>query len=174
LFVDKPQVHLLWILALISAAAAIGLAVFALIRGHVSAELGVIALVVAPGIALLLSNVDYTFDWIELHQRSASSGGTLEWRTRHEDTGHTGSVDIAFAILPDRLTFTTGFFVHQGNGQTDTSGAPADAVDFPDIEDTLWAPTASLWYRYDEHVSFIAGPVSSTTTRTTGSSTSSA
>ena len=99
---------------------------------------------------------NYTFDWIELHQRSASSSGTLEWRTDHQDIGHTGSVDVAFAILPDRLTFTTGLFIHQGNGETSTSGAPADAVDFPDIEDTLWAPTASLWYRWDEHVSFIA------------------
>lgn len=77
----------------------------------------------------------YTYDWIELHRRSASSGGTLEWRSRHEDVGHTGSIDVAFAILPERLTLTTGFFVHRGNGQTHTSGAPADAVDSPDIED---------------------------------------
>ena len=102
-------------------------------------------------------SIYYTYDWTELHQRSASSGGTLEWRTRHEDTGHTGGVDVAFAILPDRLTLTTGFLIHRGDGTTDTAGAPADAVDFPDIEDTLWSPTASLTYRYDEHVRVIAG-----------------
>jgi MtrB/PioB family decaheme-associated outer membrane protein len=98
----------------------------------------------------------YTYDWTELYQRSASSSGTAEWRTRHEDMGHTGGVDVAFAILPDKLTLTTGFLVHRGDGRTQTSGAPADAVDFPDIHDLLWAPTASLSYRYDEHVKFIA------------------
>ena len=58
LFVDKPQVHLLWILALIAAVVAAGLAVYALLRGHVAVELGLIGLVVAPGLALLLSNVE--------------------------------------------------------------------------------------------------------------------
>jgi hypothetical protein len=50
----------------------------------------------------------YTYDWSELHQRSASSGGTLEWDSDHEDVGHTGGLDVAFAILPERLTLTTG------------------------------------------------------------------
>jgi cytochrome c-type protein NapC len=58
LFVDKPQIHLLWILALIAAAAAIGLAAYALIRGHVAAELGLLGLVVAPAVAVLLSNLE--------------------------------------------------------------------------------------------------------------------
>ncbi len=101
-------------------------------------------------------SLSYTYDWIELHQRSASSGGTLEWKSRHEDMGHTGGIDVAFAILPERLILTTGFFVHSGNGKTHTSGAPVDAVNYPDVEDLLWAPTASLWYRYDERVSFVA------------------
>jgi MtrB/PioB family decaheme-associated outer membrane protein len=99
----------------------------------------------------------YTYDWSQLHQRSASSSGTLEWRSDAEDTGHTAGIDVAFAILPQRVTLTTGFFVHSADGKTRTSGAPADAVDFPDIEDMLWAPTANLQYRYDDHVSFIAG-----------------
>jgi MtrB/PioB family decaheme-associated outer membrane protein len=98
----------------------------------------------------------YTYDWINFHQRSASSGGTLEWRTRHEDIGHTGGLDVAFAIVPDKVTLTTGFFVHRGDGETDTFGAPADAVDYPDIHDELWGPMASLVYHYDEHVRFIA------------------
>ena len=58
LFVDKPQVHLLWILALIAAVASIGLAVYALIRGQVAAELGLLGLVVAPAVAVLLSNLE--------------------------------------------------------------------------------------------------------------------
>jgi NapC/NirT cytochrome c family, N-terminal region len=58
LFVDKPQVHLVWILALIAAAATVGLAAYALIRGHVGAEFGLLGLVVAPGVALLLANVE--------------------------------------------------------------------------------------------------------------------
>jgi hypothetical protein len=37
----------------------------------------------------------YTYDWIELHQRSASSSGTLEWQSRHEDVGHTAGIDVA-------------------------------------------------------------------------------
>jgi hypothetical protein len=99
----------------------------------------------------------YTYDWIELYQRSASSTGTLEWRTRHQDIGHTGGIDVAFAIVPDKLTLSTGFFYHRGDGSTDTRGAPVDAVDYPDIHDRLWAPTASLSYRWDEHTRFIAG-----------------
>ena len=58
LFVDKPQVHLLWILALIAAVASIGLAVYALLRGQVAAELGLLGLVVAPAVAVLLSNLE--------------------------------------------------------------------------------------------------------------------
>ena len=58
LFVDKPELHLLWIVALISAATAVGLAVYALILGHVSRELGLVGLVVVPGVALLLSNLE--------------------------------------------------------------------------------------------------------------------
>ena len=58
LFVDKPEIHLLWIVALIAAAASIGLAVYALVRGHVSRELGLAGLVLLPGVALLLSNLD--------------------------------------------------------------------------------------------------------------------
>ena len=102
-------------------------------------------------------SANYTYDWREFHQRSASSGGTLEWDSDNEDVGHTGSIDVAFAVLPERLTLVTGFFIHSGNGETRASGAPTDAVDYPDIEDLLWAPTASLRYRYDEHVSFVAG-----------------
>jgi hypothetical protein len=58
LFVDKPQVHLLWILALIAAAATVGLAGYALIRGYVGAEVGLLGLLVAPGAAVLLANVE--------------------------------------------------------------------------------------------------------------------
>jgi hypothetical protein len=58
LFVDKPQVHLIWILALIAAAATVALAGFALIRGRVGPELGLLGLVVVPGVALLLANVE--------------------------------------------------------------------------------------------------------------------
>ena len=108
------------------------------------------------GVAIALA-VFYSYDWIELYQRSASSGGTLEWRTRHSDMAHTAGIDVAFAIVPDKLTLTTGFFYHRGDGSTDTRGAPADAVDYPDIHDRLWAPMASLAYRYDEHVRLIAG-----------------
>ena len=52
----------------------------------------------------------------------AASGRTLEWKSDHEHVSHTGGFDVAFAILPERLTLTTGIFVHSGNGQTHTSG----------------------------------------------------
>jgi hypothetical protein len=58
LFVDKPQIHLLWILALIAVIAAIALAGYALIRGRVSRELGLAGLVVVPGVAVLLANLE--------------------------------------------------------------------------------------------------------------------
>ena len=55
---DQPQVHLLWIVAFIAVTAAAGLAAYALIRGYVSPELGLAGLVVVPGVALLLSNLE--------------------------------------------------------------------------------------------------------------------
>jgi hypothetical protein len=58
LFVDKTEVHLLWIVAAIAAAAAIGFAVYAFVRGNVSRELGLAGLVVVPGVALLLANLE--------------------------------------------------------------------------------------------------------------------
>lgn len=96
-------------------------------------------------------NAYYTFDWMALLQTSASSSGTLPWRGQSEDTGNTGGIDTAVAILPQQLTFTAGFFIHQGNGRTMANGAPADAVDYPEIGDTLWAATTSLEYKYDAH-----------------------
>jgi NapC/NirT cytochrome c family, N-terminal region len=58
LFVDEPRVHLLWIVAFIAAAAAIVLAVYAMVRGRIPAELGMAGLVVVPGVALLLANLE--------------------------------------------------------------------------------------------------------------------
>ena len=58
LFVEAPQFHLLWALALMAVAAAIVLAVYALIRGRVSHELGLAGLVLIPGVAVLLANLE--------------------------------------------------------------------------------------------------------------------
>jgi hypothetical protein len=58
LFVEHPQFHLFWILALVAAAAAVALALYALVRGHVSRELGLAGLVLLPGVAVLLANVE--------------------------------------------------------------------------------------------------------------------
>jgi hypothetical protein len=83
---------------------------------------------------------------------------------------------FAPSFTAQNASFETSYRVvsARGNGETHTSGAPVDAADFPDVEDLLWAPTASLRYRYDERVSVIAGTATRTTTRKTGSSTTSA
>ncbi len=57
LFLDKPQAHLLWIVGLAAAAPALGVAVYALIRGRLSPDLGLAGLVLLPGFALLLANL---------------------------------------------------------------------------------------------------------------------
>ncbi|HXZ84001.1 MAG TPA: NapC/NirT family cytochrome c [Myxococcota bacterium] len=58
LFVPKPQFHLLWILGLAAAAGAIGIALYALIRGRLSARLGLAGLGVLPGFVLLIADLD--------------------------------------------------------------------------------------------------------------------
>jgi MtrB/PioB family decaheme-associated outer membrane protein len=100
--------------------------------------------------------IDYSYDQINLRQRSASSSGTLEWTSQHHDIGHTGGIDLSVGVIPDRLSFQAGLFVHKGNGRTQTKGAPADAVDFPEIDDTLWTASTSLSFKVDEHLTLIA------------------
>lgn len=57
LFVDKPQAHLLWMVGLLAAIPALVIAGYALIRGHVSHELGFAGLVVVPVVVLLIANL---------------------------------------------------------------------------------------------------------------------
>jgi hypothetical protein len=57
LFAAKPQFHPLWTLGLAAAAVALGFALYALVRGRVSAELGLFGLVAVPGFALLVANL---------------------------------------------------------------------------------------------------------------------
>lgn len=57
LLLDRPQVHLLWIVGTLAAAVAIGCAVYALVRGQVSAEFGLAGLVLVPGFVLLIANL---------------------------------------------------------------------------------------------------------------------
>jgi hypothetical protein len=58
LFVEHPEFHLLWIVALFAAAVAVATALYAVVRGQVSRELGLAGLVLVPGVAVLLSNVE--------------------------------------------------------------------------------------------------------------------
>jgi len=58
LFVEHSQLHLLWTLTLIAAAGAVGFALYALVRGSVTRELGLAGLVLLPGVAVLLANLE--------------------------------------------------------------------------------------------------------------------
>jgi len=98
----------------------------------------------------------YSYDWIAMLMRSAASGGTAVWRSQEQDTAHTGGIDLTLQLVPERVLFSAGFFIQAGNGRNQTNGTPPDAVDFPEIADTLWAANTSLRYRYDEHLSLIA------------------
>jgi MtrB/PioB family decaheme-associated outer membrane protein len=101
-------------------------------------------------------SVYYNHDWSNLRLRSASSGGALVWESDHEDRAHTGGMDVDLALMPDRLILTTGFFIQSARGRTHANGAPTDATDYPEIEDTLWGVSSSLRYQYDERLSFVA------------------
>lgn len=57
LFAAKPQIHLLWGLGIAATAVAFGFALFALLRGRVSGEVGLFGLVGMPGVALLIANL---------------------------------------------------------------------------------------------------------------------
>jgi hypothetical protein len=67
LFEAKPHLHLLWIFGLSAAALAAGIALRALIRGQVSRELGLTGLVVIPGFALVIANLDLLDRSTETH-----------------------------------------------------------------------------------------------------------
>jgi len=98
----------------------------------------------------------YTYDWIELRQRSSAGSGTENWTSTSEDYAHTAGADVTLALLPERLTFTTGYFIQKAEGETHAHGVPDDAVDYPDIENTLQAVTSSLRFRYNEQLTFVA------------------
>ncbi|HTO08810.1 MAG TPA: hypothetical protein VMR86_17310 [Myxococcota bacterium] len=57
LFAAKPHFHLLWALGIAATAAAFGFALFALVRGRVSGEVGLFGLVAMPAFALLIANL---------------------------------------------------------------------------------------------------------------------
>ena len=58
LFVAHPGIHVVWFAALAAAAVAIAVALYALVVGRVSRELGLAGLVLVPGFALLLANLE--------------------------------------------------------------------------------------------------------------------
>jgi hypothetical protein len=58
LFVDKPEFHVLWILGLVAAAVAAGVAIYALLRGRISGDFGLVGLAVIPGFVLLTANLE--------------------------------------------------------------------------------------------------------------------
>jgi len=57
LFAVKPQFHVIWALGIAATAVAFGFALYALVRGRVSREVGLFGLVAMPGFALLISNL---------------------------------------------------------------------------------------------------------------------
>jgi hypothetical protein len=58
LFATQTGIHLVWFVALAAAAVAIGVALYALVRGRVSREVGLAGLALVPGFALLLANLE--------------------------------------------------------------------------------------------------------------------
>ena len=98
----------------------------------------------------------YSYDWIELRQTSASSGGTLDWFSQSLDRAHTAGITLSWAAVPDRLILDGGYFLQVAQGQNRTHGAPPDAVNYPNIDNNLWALFTSASYRLDEHWTFVA------------------
>jgi MtrB/PioB family decaheme-associated outer membrane protein len=98
----------------------------------------------------------YSYDWIQLRQTSASSSGTLDWESQSLDRAHTAGVTVSWAAVPDRLTLDGGYFLQVAQGQTRTHGAPADAVNYPNVDNNLWALFTSASYRLDDHWTFVA------------------
>jgi hypothetical protein len=58
LFAGKPELHLVEGIALAASAVVVAIALYALVRGRVSRELGLAGLVVIPGFVLLLANLE--------------------------------------------------------------------------------------------------------------------
>jgi MtrB/PioB family decaheme-associated outer membrane protein len=98
----------------------------------------------------------YNYDWVELRQRSASSSGTLIWQSTSTDVAHTAGANLTWTILPDRLVFDGGYFIQTATGQTHTHGEPPDAVDYPEIDNRLWALFSNLSFRANENWTFVA------------------
>lgn len=98
----------------------------------------------------------YSYDWIELRQRSSANAGTENWTGKHEDRAHTGGAEIALDLIPNRLTASTGYFIQRGKGKTHAHGFPPDAVNYPEFENTLQAVTSSLRFQYSEALAFVA------------------
>ncbi|MGH9887280.1 MAG: TonB-dependent receptor domain-containing protein, partial [bacterium] len=97
----------------------------------------------------------YNYDQVELKQHSASSGGTLEWESTSTDRAHTGGANVTWTIVPDRLLLDAGYFIQSAQGKTHAHGAPADAVDYPNIDNQLQALFASLSFRLDQSWTFV-------------------
>jgi MtrB/PioB family decaheme-associated outer membrane protein len=93
----------------------------------------------------------YNYDWWNLHLQSASSSGTLVWQSQGLDRAHTGGVTLTYSAIPDRLVLDGGYFIQFAQGQTRAQGAPADAVDYPNIHNELWAIFSTVSYRLNEH-----------------------
>ena len=98
----------------------------------------------------------YSYDWIELRQTSASSSGTLDWFSHDLDRAHTAGITVSWAAVPDRLISTAAASAGRAGPEPDRTARRADAVNYPNIDNNLWALFTSASYRLDEHWTFVA------------------
>ncbi len=126
---------------------------------------------VATGLAV---STFYTYENVLWSQRSRwrpVSGTTVgddplnNWESDSEDRVHTAGVTTDFVLIPDRLDGSISYVVAIARGETRASGVPGftnatgsatppdggNAVDYPDLKDTLHSPIVVLRYHLQKH-----------------------
>ena len=111
----------------------------------------------------------YTFENIELKQRSrwrpVVAGVTVDdpvndWSSTSEDQVHTAGVGAEMVLIPDRLDASLAYVLEVARAKTRAVGVPGttavpdggNAVDFPDIKDTLQTFIAALRYHLQKNL----------------------
>jgi MtrB/PioB family decaheme-associated outer membrane protein len=111
----------------------------------------------------------YSFENIESKQRSrwrpVVAGVTVDnpindWSSTSEDQVHTAGVGAEMVLIPDRLDANLSYILEIAKAKTRATGAPGttavpdggNAVDWPDIKDTLQTFIAALRYHLQKNL----------------------
>jgi len=97
------------------------------------------------------SSFYYTYDSGRIQQKSRrrppDDDPRLDWVSESTSKAHNFGVDVELEVVPERLSAKLGYLYQHGLAETHSAGMIDQAVDYPDVKDTLQNLFLLLDYR---------------------------